>query len=380
MACPASARASTGSSTLGTYRLRVASSDGAAVAAYRLDYRLIRDVSTGGDFAGALELDGDDLYVLVLDEPRDVRFETREADGSACAEGGIDTLITLLDADLVPIDANDDIAPGRCSTLAQRLEAGIWHLRVEEAGRDEAIDYQLAVTVAAIPEAVDDCRLHAPADVTLAPGQPVTVYGRVYEAGRTDATTGIDAFPALRAELGVGADGTDPAVHASWMWLPGEPNPAWDGAAVGEPETDEYQIVLRLPDPAPDPQRRHDYAWRFSVDGGVSYTYCDLDGNGARLPVEAPEAGYDIDLAGDAVTGRAVIDCRDACADIFACGLQGNLSTTMPASTNARATRASTTTLAASPIASTAHRLRPCSSAFRCSPSVASRCHSVVML
>ena len=169
------------------------------------------------------------------------------------------------------------------------------------------------------PRAVDACRLQEPAFATLAPGESLTVYGRISQAGITDQTPATDEDPAIRAELGYGPVGSDPAA-GEWSWSAAAANGDYDGDAAGESTYDEYQAELSLPDPAPETRAAYDYAFRFSADGGLTYTYCDLDGNGAALEGQAG-AGYQPLQAGDGVVGSVVTDCRDACADLFACGI-----------------------------------------------------------
>ncbi|MEZ4434988.1 MAG: MopE-related protein [bacterium] len=303
----------------GLHRLRVEARGGAPAAGYRLDLRLARELGAGGVFDGAFPAGGDDLYALDLERPADVTFEVRDPDGE-CADSARARL-TLLDAALALI-SSDDGAPGDCARITTRLEAGTWHLRVADAADRDPLAYALTAAIDPAAEPIDTCRLQAPPAVELAPGEVATVSGRLYQRGRTDRTRGNDPFPGLRAELGHGPDGSDPAVDPRWLWIPGEPTPGWDGPAAGERDLDEYRAELRLPDPAPALQRRVDYAWRFSADDGRSWTVCDLDGNGATLT--PPAGGYTPARSGDAVTGRAVVDCRDACADIFACGAQGD--------------------------------------------------------
>ncbi|MGK0358471.1 MAG: hypothetical protein ACI9U2_000760 [Bradymonadia bacterium] len=116
----------------------------------------------------------------------------------------------------------------------------------------------------------------------------VIVYGRVYHLGITDRTGGVDVSALLRAQLGFGPDGSDPAVD-EWTWINGAPNPDWDGPAIGEADNDEYQVALRLPAPG-----AYDYAWRFSADGGRTWVYAD----GAP----GSSDGYQIENAGQMVS------------------------------------------------------------------------------
>jgi hypothetical protein len=71
--------------------------------------------------------------------------------------------------------------------------------------------------------------------------------------------------------VGYGTDGTDPAVDATWTWSAAVPNPNYDSGSPGyEADHDEYHATLSLPGPG-----TYDYAYRFSGDGGTTFTYCD---------------------------------------------------------------------------------------------------------
>ena len=81
-------------------------------------------------------------------------------------------------------------------------------------------------------------------------------------------------------------------------------------------------VLARMPDDAADPEIvDYDFAFRFSVDGGRSVTYCDLDGNGANLGAGDPARGYAIAQAGALRSDRIVPYCEEACSDAEACNL-----------------------------------------------------------
>ena len=156
---------------------------------------------------------------------------------------------------------------------------------------------------AVVPEPVDWCRLQWPETIEAPEGAPTVVFGRVYEVGVTDASPGTDVVPLLQAELAWGPVGSDPSEDdAGWSFLPASPNPDWDDAA--EPDNDEYQASL-----APPGVGAWDYAYRFSADGGLTWTWCDLatgvDGE------DGSEDGYQPANAGS-LTGVV----PDPCADI----------------------------------------------------------------
>ena len=119
---------------------------------------------------------------------------------------------------------------------------------------------------------VDWCRLQSPSDQQMTTADTVTVYGRVYEEGLTDGGPGVDAHDDLRAQVGYGAATARPWAAADWTWVAAAANPGWNGPDAGEDHNDEYEAEL-----AELPEGDYDVAYRFSLDGGVSWRYCDRD-------------------------------------------------------------------------------------------------------
>ncbi|MCK4412508.1 MAG: T9SS type A sorting domain-containing protein [Candidatus Eisenbacteria sp.] len=138
---------------------------------------------------------------------------------------------------------------------------------------------------------IDWCRLQWPHTIEEYPGTPVTVYGRLYIAGLTDQTSGNDPIPGtVLGQVGYGADGTDPSSDPSWTWVGAIPNPGW--IDTFEPGNDEYMGDLTTP----ATPGAYDYAFRFSGDGGMTWTYADKD---TGIPGEdGSENGYQVENAG----------------------------------------------------------------------------------
>ncbi len=134
---------------------------------------------------------------------------------------------------------------------------------------------------------VDWCRLQFPAAIEEVEGVEVRVFGRYFEGGITDVSPANDPWPFLRAELGFGPDASEPLANPAWVWLPGAPNPMWDGGAAGEADNDELERVFGIPAAGV-----YDYAWRISVDAGRTWRYCDGGDAGAG-------DGYQVENAGD---------------------------------------------------------------------------------
>src|SRR5690606_26828932 len=96
------------------------------------------------------------------------------------------------------------------------------------------------------PFTIDFCRLQPPTDFTAGVdiGTTITAYGRYHAAGVTDDPSGTTVTPPppnLRAQVGYGPDGSDPAA-GGWTWLSASANTAYGpGSDAYEPDHDEYQ-------------------------------------------------------------------------------------------------------------------------------------------
>jgi hypothetical protein len=142
----------------------------------------------------------------------------------------------------------------------------------------------------ACPEPVDRCRLVGPVEAELLDSQPFVAVGQVVEAGVTTATAGTDPDPLLLAEAGWGPANTSPISDTDWVWTPAQPDAAWsDVDAVG---SDQYLSTVAAPAEAGE----FDLAFRFSADGGVTWTVCD---RATGTPGEdGSQNGYQLDNAG----------------------------------------------------------------------------------
>ncbi len=128
-----------------------------------------------------------------------------------------------------------------------------------------------------LPAEIDFCDVPSAAASLLVTGaEAATLIARVREAGVTD---GSAAAPRLRAEFGFRA-GTDPGVVDDYVFVPAVLVDA-SGA------DDRYAATVRRADGFFGPYR---YLARFSVDDGLSWTFCDADGAGAAAATSfAPE-------------------------------------------------------------------------------------------
>ena len=114
----------------------------------------------------------------------------------------------------------------------------------------------------------DQCTLQFPNLVTNAPtGSPVGMFGRVFEAGMTDLR---DGDPLIRAELVVGPLGADPLTQPMMFTTV----PAFfKGPFADKLDEDEYEVQW-----TPTQAGVYQFFYQFSVDGGLNFIRCDLDG------------------------------------------------------------------------------------------------------
>jgi len=117
----------------------------------------------------------------------------------------------------------------------------------------------------------DFCNLQFPTTTAVTQGQnTVDIFGRIFEAGVTE-TAGANA--GVLAELGIGPDPSDPRTNGTWVFSPSTFN-----VQVGN--DDEYTATLV--GPAVTVSTTFLYTYRFSLDGGLTFTYCDTDGAGSN--------------------------------------------------------------------------------------------------
>lgn len=122
---------------------------------------------------------------------------------------------------------------------------------------------------------VDWCQLSAPASATVDEGEPLDVYALVYAEGVTGECTPTDCDrpEGFFGQAGVGPRDSMPHGNTDWDWsFEGEPNVHFDGG--GSDVNDEFVATVAV-----DEQGEYDLAFRFSLNQGVSWVYCDLEGS-----------------------------------------------------------------------------------------------------
>jgi glycosidase len=142
------------------------------------------------------------------------------------------------------------------------------------------------------------------------------VYGQVWING---VTSQPGVTPSLRAQLGYGPDGSNPAANPDWTWVDA-------GFNVDAGNNDEFKASL-----LPEMVGQFDYAYRYTTTAGLDWVYADLDGigngyspaqagslvvnpSGDSTPPAAPAnlrvisaSPAGVDLSWDAVTGDATL-------------------------------------------------------------------------
>jgi hypothetical protein len=205
-----------------------------------------------------------------------------QTDAATSTDAGIDAAIGL-DAghDAAGLDAGVDAGPD--AGLDAGVDAGSDASR--DGGHDAGPSLPGVLNETDTAAEADYCVIQFPTTLTVAAGAvSMSVYGQIYEAGRTDVTVGGPA-PGIRAELGYGPAGTDPRTSTAWVFhtVPFNVETGTSG------NNDEYFGTLTVPTAG-----SWLYAYRFSFDGGANVTYCDTDGAGSNggLSFDLPMLGH----------------------------------------------------------------------------------------
>jgi cysteine-rich repeat protein len=155
-------------------------------------------------------------------------------------------------------------------------------------------DY-LCINSECVPKFIDDCKLKFPSQVTLKISQKSDyIFGHLWKKGITDATDKNDFSDMFLAQVGFGIHGTDPSA-GGWQWFDAESNTEYDKNSPGYVDSyDEFMGKIHVLAGTAD---TYDIAFRFSIDSGQSWKYCDLNGgiystaDAGSLVLEDPCAG-----------------------------------------------------------------------------------------
>ncbi len=112
-----------------------------------------------------------------------------------------------------------------------------------------------------------------------------SVYGQVWIDG---VTSQPGAAPGLRAQLGFGPDGSNPATNAAWTWTDASFN-------VDAGNNDEFVASL-----LPEAVGSFDYVYRYSTTGGRDWLYADLNGPVAAGALPVNPGALTVNASGDA--------------------------------------------------------------------------------
>ncbi|GBF43304.1 chitobiase/beta-hexosaminidase C-terminal domain protein [Leptospira ellinghausenii] len=121
------------------------------------------------------------------------------------------------------------------------------------------------------------CILHYPTSMNVQVGPTATesnwIYSRVYYP---NVTNNLIDNTLITGEIGYGPQGTDPRTNESWLYFPMTFNPT---TFIDNTNNSEYAGKFKF-QPYTSVST-HSYVARFSIDGGLNYTYCDTNGNGS---------------------------------------------------------------------------------------------------
>ena len=132
-----------------------------------------------------------------------------------------------------------------------------------------SVQVQQALNETGVVAEADFCTVQPPTAFTALGGTPApTLFGQLFETGITEA-----AGPPMgwSAQLGYGLQGSDPRLLDGWQFLDATYN-------MQVSNNDEFKIDFNAPLMA----ETYAYTFRFSNDGGASWTYCDSDGAGSN--------------------------------------------------------------------------------------------------
>jgi hypothetical protein len=121
------------------------------------------------------------------------------------------------------------------------------------------------------PLECDFCNLQLPLAVQVDAGEEFQVYGRLFEAGVTEPA---GAPGGVLVQAGFGPPFSNPTASTTWTWF----FASWD-AQLGN--DDQFVATLRIRNGG-----FYAYAYRFSLDGGATFSAGDLDGAGSNAGLD----------------------------------------------------------------------------------------------
>lgn len=163
-------------------------------------------------------------------------------------------------------------SPARVNvTVTTRQEHG------ETATLRDGFTWNRANNETGVTAEADYCVLQFPTDPFSTPrGKPSRyIFGQIFEQGVTTAVSG-QAAPGILAQLGYGPVGVDPTTSNAWKWQPAK----FNHEDPSHRDNDEYMGTLTIATPG-----QYAFTFRFSLDEGLTWTYCDENGSGSNQGV-----------------------------------------------------------------------------------------------
>ncbi len=117
----------------GTYEIEVIGFSSGAVGPYTLDYRLAVDVSAGGEFAGAVAANGDDLYEFSLRSRQNLSAETSNGSGGCPGNTTLALVRVSRLGERSNVASDSNGGSGQCSLLERELAPGNYELTATAA-------------------------------------------------------------------------------------------------------------------------------------------------------------------------------------------------------------------------------------------------------
>ncbi len=167
------------------------------------------------------------------------------------------------------VDGSDAGVSGYTVSRSATSPGEFWVCEVTPSD-DEESGESGAASVTVLGDPVDYAHVQWPCSLSLGAGVDQDVYGWVYKTGVTDD---VGEGAGITGQVGVGAADDDPSVDGSaWTWVDATYNDDKDGLAPGDHANDEYVGTITTPASAGS----YAVVYRFSTDGGASWTYADL--------------------------------------------------------------------------------------------------------
>ena len=187
-----------------------------------------------------------------------------------------------------------------------RLNGGTWMLCDTDGNGGGAAFEPTKVGALTVTDAVvnlpDECNVQFPEiNSKMLVGESMSVFGRVIESGSTGSGAAVTD---LSGELLVGPQGADPTSNIGAFTVIASTVRASVDVINPLPMQDEYEATF-TPTAAGD----YIFLYRFTVDGGANWSYCDLDGTGATSNFQPDRVG--VVSVYDSATNPELVDyCR----------------------------------------------------------------------